>query len=77
MQFVSGTATSGDVLQRAGIERTGVLVACTGLDEVNIVTCMLARQLGSARTICFVSREDFVQGTDAAGSSAAAGSLPV
>jgi trk system potassium uptake protein len=61
VQFVLGTGTSRDVLVRAGAERADVLVACTGLDEVNIVSCALARQIAKPRTICFVSREDFLQ----------------
>ena len=60
VQFVVGTGTSADVLNRAGIARADVLVACTGLDEVNIVVCAVARQFGSPRTFCFVSREDFL-----------------
>ena len=61
VQFLLGSATSADTLQRAGIERAEFLVACTGLDEVNIVTCAVANQLGKPRTVCFVSREDFLQ----------------
>jgi trk system potassium uptake protein TrkA len=61
VQFVLGAATSREVLIRAGVERADVLVACTGLDEVNIVSCALARQLGQPQTICFVSRDDFLQ----------------
>ncbi len=61
VQFLSGSATSAETLQRAGVERAEFLVACTGLDEVNIVTCALANQLGKPRTVCFVSREDFLQ----------------
>ncbi len=61
VQFVLGVATSRDVLIRAGVERADVLVACTGLDEVNIVSCAMARQIGQPRTICFVSRDDFLQ----------------
>jgi trk system potassium uptake protein TrkA len=38
-----------------------VLVACTGLDEVNIVTCAVGNRLGARRTICFVSREEFIE----------------
>jgi trk system potassium uptake protein TrkA len=60
VQFVSGPGASAEVLDRAGISKADVLVACTGLDEVNIVVCGVARQLGSPRTICFVSREDFL-----------------
>jgi trk system potassium uptake protein len=61
VQFVLGAATSRDVLARADVARADVLVACTGLDEVNIVSCALARQIGQPRTICFVSRDDFLQ----------------
>jgi trk system potassium uptake protein TrkA len=61
VQFVLGAATSRDVLLRAGAEHADVMVACTGLDEVNIVSCALARQIGRPRTICFVSRDDFLQ----------------
>ena len=60
VQFVLGAGASADVLDRAGIGKADVLVACTGLDEVNIVVCGVARQLGSPRTFCFVSREDFL-----------------
>jgi trk system potassium uptake protein TrkA len=61
VQFVLGPGTSREVLIRAGAERADVLVACTGLDEVNIVGCGIARQLASPRTFCFVSREDFLR----------------
>jgi trk system potassium uptake protein TrkA len=61
VQFVLGTGTSREVLARAGAARADVLVACTGLDEVNIVSCAVARQIARPRTICFVSRDDFLQ----------------
>lgn len=60
VEFIVGGGTSADVLLRAGVERADRFVACTGLDEVNIVACGMARQLGSPETICFVSREDFL-----------------
>jgi trk system potassium uptake protein TrkA len=64
-QFILGAATSSDVLGRAGVRDASVLVACTGLDEVNIVTCAMARQIAAAlRTICFVSRHDFLDETE-------------
>jgi trk system potassium uptake protein TrkA len=61
VQFLLGTGTSREVLERAGADEADVLVACTGLDEVNIVSCGIARQLANPRTICFVSREDFLR----------------
>ena len=60
VQFVLGTGTSREALGRARADRADVFVACTGLDEVNIVSCAVARQLANPRTICFVSREDFL-----------------
>jgi trk system potassium uptake protein TrkA len=59
VQFLLGPATSADLLGRAGIDKADVLVACTGLDEVNIVACALANEFGSPRSFCFVSREEF------------------
>jgi trk system potassium uptake protein TrkA len=61
VQFVLGSGTNADALERAGIRGAEVLVACTGLDEVNIVTCAIANRLGAPRTFCFVSREDFLE----------------
>jgi trk system potassium uptake protein TrkA len=66
VEFIPGSATSADVLERAGIADAGLLVACTGLDEVNMVACAIARRLGAGRTFCFVSREDFLGRADTA-----------
>jgi trk system potassium uptake protein TrkA len=60
VEFIAGGGTTADVLRKAGIERAQVFITCTGLDEVNIVACGMANQLGSPQTICFVSREDFL-----------------
>ena len=69
VQFVLGPGTSSDVLGRAGLGKADVLVACTGLDEVNIVACGVARHLGSPRTFCFVSAQEFLTLQDTQGSS--------
>jgi trk system potassium uptake protein TrkA len=61
VEFLEGSGTSLAVLRRAGIERCELLVACTGLDEVNVVACALANRVGSPQTICLVSKEDFLQ----------------
>ena len=71
VQFVPGSATSAAVLARANVRGADVLVASTGLDEVNIVACALASRLGLPETICFVSRDDFLDAP-----SARAGSPP-
>jgi trk system potassium uptake protein len=67
VELVIGGATSRDVLIRAGVATADLFIASTGLDEVNIVACGMANQLGSPETICFVSREDFLRGSDQEG----------
>jgi trk system potassium uptake protein TrkA len=68
VEFLLGSATGADVLQRARVPEAELVVACTGLDEVNMVACAIANRLGSARTICFVSKDDFL-GTDGSADS--------
>jgi trk system potassium uptake protein TrkA len=60
VEFLPGSATSADVLQRARVAAADLLIACTGLDEVNMVACAMANRLGTPRTISFVSKEDFL-----------------
>ena len=61
VNVVVGGGTSADVLGQAGVAKAELFIACTGLDEVNIVACGMANQIGSPQTICFVSREDFLR----------------
>jgi len=60
VQFVAGSATSAEVLERARAADADLMVACTGHDEVNLVACALAKSLGLSRTICFVSDDGFL-----------------
>jgi trk system potassium uptake protein TrkA len=64
--FEAGSGTSTDVLGRAGVREADLLIACTGVDEVNMVACAIASRLGAPRTICFVSRDDFAGSESAA-----------
>jgi trk system potassium uptake protein TrkA len=63
VEFLSGSGTSAETLKRAHVDESDLFIACTGLDEVNMVSCAIAKGLGTPRTICFVSRDDFA-GTD-------------
>lgn len=60
VDFLTGSATSADVLKSARVKDADLLIACTGLDEVNMVACAIASRSGTPRTICFVSKEDFL-----------------
>ena len=61
IEFVHGSGTNPAVLRRAATDRADLLIAATGLDEVNIVACSIATQLGKCETICFVGKEDLLQ----------------
>ena len=63
VDFIHGSGTNEDVLERAGIKNAGFFIACTGLDEVNIVACAIANRISNPQTICLVSRADFLGST--------------
>ena len=42
---VQGNCASMESLQRAGVKKCKLLIACTGSDELNLLTCMTARSL--------------------------------
>jgi trk system potassium uptake protein len=48
---VHGNGTGPATLERAGVERCEVFVAVTSQDEVNLVSCLVARQAGVTRTV--------------------------
>lgn len=60
VHVVPGSGTSAEVLEHADVASADLLIACTGLDEVNMVACAIAHRLGVERTFCFVSTEDFL-----------------
>ena len=64
VKFVAGSGTNLEVLRLAGADQCDLLIAATRLDEVNIVACSLASQLGARETICFVSKADFLRPPD-------------
>ena len=51
-------ANAGNIntLKEADIKNCDVFIACTSLDEANIVTCLMAKQLAPITCVCFVSK---------------------
>ena len=56
---VVGSGVSQDTLKEAGIESANLLIAVTGSDELNLLTCLVAKKLGSLRTIARVRRPEY------------------
>lgn len=59
ISFVEGNVCDISALKRADIQNADVFIACTGIDEANIVACLTAKRVGGMRTICFVSKEEY------------------
>lgn len=57
--FISGNASSIDVLKQASIKDADVFIACTTSDELNIVACLTAKRTSNVKTICFVRKEEY------------------
>jgi len=55
---IVGEGSNINVLKQAGIKDADVFIACTCLDEANIVACLMAKQLSCAQTACFVSKKE-------------------
>ncbi len=59
ISFVQGNASDTSVLKQADILNADVFIACTAIDEMNIVACLAAKKASGVKTICFVSKEEY------------------
>ena len=57
---VRGTSTSPRVLKEANITKADLLIAVTSIQEVNITTCMLGKNLGAKKTIARISNTELL-----------------
>ncbi len=51
---IVGSGASLEILTEAEVENTDVLISVTGSDEINLLTCLIARKLGKCNTIARV-----------------------
>jgi trk system potassium uptake protein TrkA len=54
-----GNALSEEILREAEITSADTIVALTNDDQVNILACALAKQLGAARSLCLVNSSGY------------------
>jgi len=57
---VEGNGANPSVLEEAGVRQADLVVAATDIDEVNMVACFTAKQMGARRTIARLRREEYV-----------------
>ncbi len=56
---VSGNGANVSNLNEAGIKDADILLAVTGSDEINLLTCLLAKKLGDVKTIARVRNPEY------------------
>ncbi len=56
---VIGNGANIDTLYEAGIENTDITIAVTGSDELNLLTCLIARKSGKCQTIARVRKPEY------------------
>ena len=56
---ITGSGTNMEVLEEAGIASADILIAVTRSDELNLLTCFLARKLGCSNTIARVRNPEY------------------
>jgi trk system potassium uptake protein TrkA len=61
IRTVRGNGATRRVLQEAGIERAGLMIACTSRDEINLVAGTLAKKLSQAQTIVRTSNPEYIE----------------
>lgn len=56
---VVGNCSDLDTLKEAGIEESDLLIAVTGADELNLLTCLISKKAGGCNTIARVRQPEY------------------
>ncbi|QFZ55410.1 Trk system potassium transporter TrkA [Oceanihabitans sp. IOP_32] len=67
IKVIKGDATSIAILKDARVDSSDLLISVTSSETTNITVCVLAKQLGSKRTIARISNTEFINHKDEVG----------
>lgn len=56
---VCGNGADYDTLSEAGVEKADLFIASTGSDELNMLSCFVARRMGASHTIAKISNPEY------------------
>lgn len=56
---VVGSCADIDILYEAGIKNADIVIAVTGSDELNLLTCLMAKKTGNSQTIARVRKPEY------------------
>jgi len=63
VSVIEGNASSQHVLKEAGLESADMLIAASGVDEINLIACMIASKMGVKKKIARVRNPDYYEKT--------------
>lgn len=58
ISFISGSAADVLALEQAALEQQELFIACSSLDEANIVACWTVKKIIDIESICFVHSQE-------------------
>ena len=58
--FIKGNGVSADTLREAGVAETDILIAATAGDEINMLSCLIAKRLGAQYTIARIRDPEYL-----------------
>lgn len=61
ISFIAGNGSNINTLKSANIEDADIFIASTSFDEANIVSCLTVSRLSRAKTVCFVSKPEYIE----------------
>ena len=61
IEIVNGDGRNSDLLFEEGITDCDAFVALTGSDEINVLSCVVARKLGVPRTVAEVENTEYIR----------------
>ena len=56
---IIGSGVNLDILNEAGITDADLLIAVTGSDEMNLLSCLMAKKSGNCKTIARVRKPEY------------------
>lgn len=65
IEVVKGNAADIKILKESHLDECDVFIACTDSDEANIVACIMMKSVSQARTVCFISKEEYYDSLNA------------
>lgn len=64
VHIVKGSSTSYKYLEAANVSKSDLLISVTSSEEINLVTCIIAKKLGTKKTIARIDNSEYLTNTE-------------